>query len=255
MDGRCYPPSEDSYLLLDGCIDWVNRHFSASSIEQFPLLFLEVGCAGAYVLEALIRALEPPSLAARQVHARAPPATTPRFAFFLGSDINLEALRLAREQLASLPVDLVCCSLLTALRADIVDVVAFNSPYVETSPTELREAQRHRDLRASWAGGRLGLEVAAELIAQFAFASSSDATTWRRRIAWLLLVTQDRPCWQLALMANACGLIERRRVGDERLIMVSMDRHQAKQWCETLWSDFCTEQRIEPEVRVRTFAK
>ncbi len=208
---------------------------------------LEVGCANALVLNALVQALSQSDAVARSVLE----AAASKFVFFLGTDINLKALHDARKEHVDLAADLVCCSLLTALRANVIDVVLFNSPYVETDATELREAQRNRDLRAAWAGGWLGLEVTAQLVAQFAEPHSQQVSSGMDIVAWLLFVTQDRPCWGTAGAAHVCELIERRRVGDERLIMIGMTRYQAGLWYTSFWREWCAactnEAEMQPE--------
>jgi methylase of polypeptide subunit release factors len=238
MDEISYPPSEDTYLLIDGCRSWFQEHgIRAAHPRTRPVLVLEVGCAAAFVLEALatdVAWLDGPQASSHVENC----GLLLLLPFFIGSDVNLAALHQAQRRLAAtLPIDLVCGSLMTALRADVFDLVLFNSPYVETSADELAEAQRCRDLRAAWAGGWLGLQVAAALIRQFMVTPTAALTSEHHASAWLLLVTQDRTWWHRAFSNQFAFFVKQRRAGDERLLVLALSRSQASLWYKWIWQE------------------
>lgn len=97
-DSRVYPPSEDTFLLLE----------AALSEERPGDRVLEAGCGSGYISSRLSREVS-----------------------VIACDINPHAVRLTQ----SLGVDVVRADLLSGIRGPF-DLVIFNPPYLPTLPEE-----------------------------------------------------------------------------------------------------------------------
>ena len=131
-----YPPSEDTFLLLD-CLE---EHFTAGDISNPPpLLSLEIG-SGSGVISTFVRTICPQT-------------------FCIAVDINKQAAQASQETalVNKQEVEVVCSDLGFGISGLFgkVDLLIFNPPYV---PTESEEVACS-GIEASWAGGIDGREV------------------------------------------------------------------------------------------------
>lgn len=216
---RIYEPAEDSYLLLDTLSSasetlFLSQRFCAPLVQYVNTkassspLVLEVGTGSGVVLAFL-------TAHAQQIFGR-------RDVLCLGTDVNrfacqateqtiLQACKDASEKpeevtsaaylLASLNADLISC-----IRAETVDLLVFNPPYVPTSDVPAVPADHshvnqapvnvvhssygndHDLLALSYAGGKDGMEVTNRLLHQLPMILSKDRGT-----AYLLLCKQNKP--------------------------------------------------------------
>mgnify|MGYP001056804507 CR=1 FL=1 len=134
---KVYTPSSDTFFLCDGIKEL------AETIPNNSLI-LEVGSGSGYVTAYTSRMLK--SIGKSSIH--------------FTTDININCCQKTLEicnnnQVTVAPV---CDSFANSLRGPF-NVIIFNPPYVETLTDELLEAQKERDIAASWAGGVDGAEV------------------------------------------------------------------------------------------------
>jgi len=127
-----YPPSEDTYLLLDNLIT-----------AGRPLkLALDMGCGTGLI------SLKLASMAERVVAIDINPKAA------LNSQIN------ARENLLDGRVDVICADLFTPLRKGVkFDLMTFNPPYLPVD-------DGRDELSLSWSGGKRGLRVVSRFLFQ-----------------------------------------------------------------------------------------
>lgn len=141
---KVYPPSQDTFLLIDSIISDLQFLQDLS-----PSFILEIGVGSGAVLGTLSRN---PLLSC----------------FYLGVDINPNATSLARKTLESNNCqcfDLVTLDVFQRLNLENkVDVVVCNPPYVITSPEEYLECQKRKDISSSFAGGENGREFIDKLL-------------------------------------------------------------------------------------------
>lgn len=127
-----YDPAEDTFLLLD-------------TIDARPgQRFLDLGCGAGLI-----------GIGAAQRGARV-----------VSTDLNLPALRLARENATrnGVGIDVVRAHLLQALRPGSFDAAAFNPPYLPTRPAQRLPAP----LNAAFDGGHAGRSVLRRYVALLA---------------------------------------------------------------------------------------
>ncbi|KAG8887331.1 hypothetical protein FRB98_000200 [Tulasnella sp. 332] len=140
-----YEPSEDTFILLDA----LER--DASELQALkPTICLEIGsgsgCVTAFVASVLGTV-----------------ATS--------TDINDYAVKatLSTGRQNQVEISSVRTSFTEGLSRRIkgnVDLLLFNPPYVSTTGSEVEEAQDKQSLSGSWAGGRDGMHVTNQLLAQ-----------------------------------------------------------------------------------------
>lgn len=178
LDGRpdVYRPSDDSYLLL-------------ASLALVPSdRFLEVGTGTGLVA----------------LHAS-------RIARAVATDVNPAAVRLARDNARrnGAPLSVVRCDLASALRGPF-DVIAFNPPYLEGSPSDA--------LDAAWAGGKEGSEVAVRFLEDLPRILAPGGR------AYLLLRRTNEAAWSLAHDAFQVDVIASKPLFFETLHVLELRR-------------------------------
>lgn len=136
-----YPPSEDTYLLLDA----LQIEFSFIKYLK-PYLCLEVGCGSGIVICFLSRLLG-------------------QSALYFSTDINIQACLAAHStsEHNHCIVNLVCTDLIGGLYErfmGLIDILIFNPPYVPTPVEEISS----KGIEASWAGGYKGRVVLDRLL-------------------------------------------------------------------------------------------
>ena len=188
-----YPPSEDTFLLLD----YLENHLAQ---VPAPLIALEIG-SGSGVVSTFIKTLSPST-------------------YCLATDINYTA-SLVTNITAALncqDIDTVCSNLGTGLTGlySKVDLLVFNPPYV---PTDLTY---NTGIEASWAGGLCGREVIDKFIPTAAkFLSDSGNFL-------LVGIKQNNPL-QICKAANLVGLtgsvVSERKAGIEQLWIINLHKH------------------------------
>ncbi|KAE9969941.1 hypothetical protein BLS_001448 [Venturia inaequalis] len=199
---RVYEPAEDSYLLLDTLSSasetaFLTERFNAT--EPSPLV-VEVGIGSGVVL-AFVTANAKTLFARRDV-------------LTLGTDLNSFACRAAKVtienaakaagKISGTLSDTMNADLTAPIRANSVDVLIFNPPYVPTeelpdlaehdvynedviTPSKAFERDSHM-LALSYAGGKDGMETTDRLLEQLPEVLHTD-----RGIAYVLLCAQNRP--------------------------------------------------------------
>ncbi|TID14189.1 Lethal(2) giant larvae [Venturia nashicola] len=199
---QVYEPAEDSYLLLDTLSSasetlFLTERFNATKLSP---LVLEVGIGSGVVL-AFVTAQSKTIFGRRDV-------------LTLGTDLNSFACRAAKTTIeraakeagkrSGTLSDTMNADLTAPIRADSVDVLIFNPPYVPTE--ELPDLAEHemyneaviaapkafeRDshmLALSYAGGKDGMETTDRLLEQLPGVLHTD-----RGVAYVLLCAQNKP--------------------------------------------------------------
>lgn len=196
---RVYEPAEDSFLLLDTLSSDSERAFLTGRFPGRAPLAVEVGTGSGVVLGF--------------VNAHAQTIFGTRAVLTAGVDMNAYACRATVETVRRAEVDNPAShatylgssmgDLTASLRAQSVDVLIFNPPYVPTSEMPLRPDDftpeqpgtsekipfEHESylLALSYAGGRDGMETTDRLI------SSLPDVLSPRGCAYILFCAQNRP--------------------------------------------------------------
>ena len=146
--------------------------------------------------------------------------------FYLATDLNPKALDAARRMAEHnhLSLDLVQTDLASALLPRLrgkIDILIFNPPYVVTPEDELHEAQRKKDIEASWAGGRDGIEVLLRLLPQ-ALELLSETGAF-----YLLLIEENLRAVvpKLRELFPKLTYLIKRECPGERQIIVRLEKH------------------------------
>ena len=195
---KFYPPSEDSYLLLDAL------EKDASLLTQTdPLLCLEVGSGSGIVSTFLARILGP-------------------YRIFLATDINNYACLATKYTAAhnACSVQVIRTDLVAGLRlCNRVDLLIFNPPYVVTEENEVGG----RGIEASWAGGSDGRSVINRVLLQIPTILSA------RGIFYLLLIKQNKP-EEIRSYLEGYGLsgelVVQRKAANEHLMVYRFQRKE-----------------------------
>ena len=197
LKDKYYPPSEDSYLLLDS----IEKDFSRIH-QSDPLVCLEVGCGSGIVSSFLARNLGPGRL-------------------YLATDINPHACLATKHtsQFNQCSLQIVNTDLLAGLNLKkSVDLLVFNPPYVVTSEGEVGG----RGIEASWAGGTNGRTVTDRLVAQIPTLLSANG------LFYLLLIKQNKP-EEVTSYLKGFGvsgeLVMERRAANEHLMVYRFQRN------------------------------
>lgn len=223
-----YPPSEDSYLLLDTLSSAPQTCFLSSrfpSSTPSPLI-LEVG-VGSGVIIAFVAA-NALSIFGRDDFLA------------LGCDINLDACHGAAETVVQACEDqgvaatarqwlgVTCTDLATSVKCGCVDVLIFNPPYVPTESLPSHPKSGIGDegamLELAWAGGEDGMEVTSRLLKDL------DRLLSARGVAYVLLCRGNKPeqlSERLSMegwgvdVAGSSG----KKAGWEKLVVLRISRH------------------------------
>lgn len=183
-----YPPSEDTFLLLD----YLEKHLAEVPV---PLISLEIG-SGSGVVSTFIKAISPST-------------------FCLATDINFIATCVTSKTatLNNQDIDTVCCNLGTGLKGlfNKVDLLVFNPPYVPTETTF------NTGIEASWAGGVCGKEIIDKIL--------PIAAKFLSQSGYFLLVgiKQNNPlhiCEAAKIFGLTGSVVIERKAGIERLWII-----------------------------------
>ena len=189
---QVYPPSQDTFLLIDSLV--LDMQF-ISSLD--PSFILEIGVGSG----AIIASLSSNSLIK---------------SFYLGVDINPYATSLANST-----IKLNNCTNVDLINIDIfgkmnlnnkVDIIICNPPYVVTSSEEYLQCQKKKDIDSSFAGGENGREFIDKL-----FMVAKEILT-DHGVLYLLFEEQNG-------IFEGVKLLEQRR-GCENLAVVRMNKEQ-----------------------------
>ncbi|CAG9323585.1 unnamed protein product [Blepharisma stoltei] len=140
---KVYPPSQDTFILIDAILNDI-EYIKALN----PTIVLEIGVGSGAVISSLALNLDN--------------------AFFLGFDINIDAVKLTQRTFCENRIemaDVVGIDILKGLNLrNKVDVVICNPPYVTSTREEYLECQNNRDISSSCPGGENGREFIDELL-------------------------------------------------------------------------------------------
>jgi len=205
MDSCIYPPSEDTFLLIDAIVD--DRDFMQRYFMSLPSLFVEIGVGSGTVTSQV-------AASCFDDHTKT---------LYLGTDIQYPALHRFQQFVPSVAtekqriVEVVQGDLLTFLRPMDEWVCIFNPPYVATEEEEYWRGQHQRSDIATWAGGILGRQLVDRFCQQLCEVTRNS----RRVLLYLLLVDTNQPTQVMQFLqtnGNFCTLeINHRRVGWESI--------------------------------------
>ncbi|KAI6652697.1 HemK methyltransferase family member 2 [Oopsacas minuta] len=162
LKDKFYPPSEDTYLLLDSL---EKDSFIIHKLN--PLISLEVGCGSGIITTFLARMLGPNCI-------------------YFATDINHYACLATKytTEYNKCSVQIVNTDLVSNTKLHkFVDLLVFNPPYVVTSEVEVGGC----GIEASWAGGADGRVVTNRLLSQIPNLLSPTG------VFYLLLIKQNKP--------------------------------------------------------------
>lgn len=141
---KVYPPSQDTFLLIDSIksdLSFIN--------SLNPSIIMEIGVGSGAVLTSL--SIE-----------------NSICSYFLGVDINPSATHLASNTLQlnnCQRFDLVTIDVFNSMNLqNKIDIIICNPPYVITSSEEYEECQKRKDISSSFAGGENGREFIDKLM-------------------------------------------------------------------------------------------
>ena len=193
-----YPPSEDTYLLLD-CLE---THLTDKENRR-PLIALEIG-SGSGVISTFVK-------------------TICAETFCIAVDINKEAAHASQEtaRVNGQEVEVVCGDLGLGLSGlfNKVDLLIFNPPYVPTKSEEIASS----GIEASWAGGIDGREVIDKFLPTAAKFLSPAGTFF------LLGIRQNKPeeiCEISKLFQLSGSVVGERKAGIEKLWVIKFEKSQ-----------------------------
>ena len=196
-----YEPSDDTFLLIDGIQEDVEKNRSIY-LEKFKRI-LEIGCGSGIPIVFLAKLL---------------PTATP-----IATDINPFALEFAQRTAAENGVnhmetiqdDLASSLVLEFSRK--MDVIIFNPPYVPTPDDEVSG----NGIEASWAGGERGRRVIDRVIPQIAELLSPHG------VCYMITVDDNEP-EELSAVFDKLGMLMRplvrRRAHNEYLSVQKITR-------------------------------
>jgi release factor glutamine methyltransferase len=190
-----YPPSDDTYLLLDGLSMALQDGLIKSSETE---TILEIGCgtgvATVYVAQHLKESK----------------------AMYHMTDVNPQALQVGLQTAVEngIPAERILiheCDLASAVLTTRMDVILFNPPYVPTPDDEVGS----KGIEASWAGGERGRRVIDRALPQFVQLLRPETGQ-----AYMITVDDNEP-FELAQEFAKLGLVMvpwlRRRARNEYL--------------------------------------
>ncbi|KAL0217903.1 hypothetical protein RCL1_008752 [Eukaryota sp. TZLM3-RCL] len=197
-----YPPSEDSFLLLDGL------ELSLSSLDLDPPCFIvEIGPGSGVISTALSSVF--------------PTSTT------ISCDLNFQACTetLITSSMNHTLLDVIHDDMLSSMSCRLsnkVDILLFNPPYVPTDYEEVCSAQRVQSISASWAGGSNGVEVLNRFLFNLLPLVLSDSGS-----CFVVLLEENNPnliSRQLLEISFNSEIVISRKCGIERLSIMRIWR-------------------------------
>lgn len=214
-----YPPSDDTYLMLEAFAEDAPM-FAAMQ----PRICLEIGCGSGALSAGLLAVLRGESSGGSSGSAAplAPLAPPP---LMLVVDKNPEAAACAAGLLRARHAeraDVLRCSLTSCLRmVGLVDVLVCNPPYV---PTEDPEEMRGSGVSISWAGGERGREVIDRLLPEAAAVMAAGG------VFYLVCIAENDPEELMATMRGLgldASVAKREQRGIEELFILRFRRPPA----------------------------
>ncbi|CDW89788.1 hemk methyltransferase family member 2-like [Stylonychia lemnae] len=140
-------------------------------------------------------------------------------AIYFGIDINIKALDVTLRTAIQNNCDVQViqqsfCHNFTNLMKGSVDVFIFNPPYVVTPEDELMKAQQKRDIEASWAGGKDGIQVL------MAFIPKAYEFLSEKGVFYLLLIEENlKILKRLGKLFDIVYLVKRECPGERQVIL------------------------------------
>mmetsp|Transcript_2748 Transcript_2748/g.5009 ORF Transcript_2748/g.5009 Transcript_2748/m.5009 type:complete len:208 (-) Transcript_2748:722-1345(-) len=207
MEEAWYPPSEDTFLLMDALELDKELIRRTVGVGPEPCCCLELGSGSGAVLESLIQIIGPRAIYfATDVNHRAAVATFAR---------NKSVAEVIVTHLADGMV---------WKRMGGVRIALFNPPYVPTDEEEYLRAIQRRDIFASWAGGHRGRQVIDAVL--------DTMDEWLAPHGLFYLVVSDvNGLQEVTKRAYAldcqCDVVISRNAGDlERLHVLRLEKHR-----------------------------
>ncbi|PLW41911.1 hypothetical protein PCANC_13719 [Puccinia coronata f. sp. avenae] len=207
-----YEPAEDTFILLDAL------DADARCLVKFrPTICLEIG----KIWQRLRFCVH----SATPLFNPNPIGVTVHFC----TDINPIALKVTASTFAQNklpPPNLVQTSLIECLRLDqMIELLLFNPPYVETEDEEYENARENHAISASWAGGSNGMRLTNRLLHDL-----DRILHPQRGILYLVAVKENRPD-EIVKRMEASGfsavIVLKRRAGREHLHVLRIARPSA----------------------------
>uniref|UniRef100_A0A1B0CPT4 Methyltransferase HEMK2 n=1 Tax=Lutzomyia longipalpis TaxID=7200 RepID=A0A1B0CPT4_LUTLO len=195
-----YEAAEDSFLLLDALEEDLIQIRA-----QKPILCVEIGSGSGVIITALAKSLS-------------------SSAHCIAIDINQHACKATKRtsQANGATVDVIAMDLLSSFRANSIDLLIFNPPYV---PTEENEADSEDQatfagcLAKSWAGGVDGCATVRRLLPSLGEKLSQSAAFY------LLLLRENKPREMLKTfheMGFTGSIVKERRIRGEYLYILKI---------------------------------
>jgi len=194
---QVYEPAEDSFLLLDALEMELDK-----IIRLNPQVCVEVGSGSGIISTALSLKLP--------------------YSYFIVTDVNVSACKvtLATAACNKTRLEVINTRTLSGLMprlCDKVDVLLCNPPYVATEEQETG----HDDIKASWAGGDLGMSVTNEVVDLLRLLLSQNG------VAYIVLEQCNKP-QKVEEYVRSLGLnfetVITRRAGIELLSVVKISK-------------------------------
>ncbi|GAB0088358.1 hemK methyltransferase family member 2 [Sergentomyia squamirostris] len=197
-----YEASEDSFLLLDALEEDLQ-----DIKKQSPLLCVEIGCGSGVIIAALAKYLS-------------------SSAHCIGIDINYRACEATKKtsRVNSASLDTTAMDLLSAFRANSIDLLIFNPPYVPTDANEENLGDQETFsgcLVKSWAGGEDGCSTLNRLLPSLQEKLSHSC------VFYLLLLRENNPKVVLEKFSNfgfVGKIIKERKIRGEYLYILKIVR-------------------------------
>lgn len=192
---KVYEPAEDSFLLLDALEqekDYINSTFKCPAV-------LEIGTGSGVIASFMASSIV-------------------KSGYTLVSDINpfacSGALNTASDNNCLATLDAVRCSLTTAFRPGLVDILIFNPPYVPSSNVPDYPSDESKLLDLALDGGESGMEITNILLEELQTVLSYNG------VAYIIFCASNHPEKVKAKMENRGFTMEQvifRRAGWELL--------------------------------------
>lgn len=198
-----YEPAEDSFLLLDALEADLSQ-----LIDAKPVVCVEIGSGSGVIITAVAKSLRESACFAVDINPHAC-AVTKRTANV--NEANLQVINM---------------NLMQAFRANAVDILIFNPPYVVTTDDELVDDATgggafNENIKKSWAGGVDGRRIMDQVFDRL------DTILAKNGIAYVLVIKENKPheiIVKLKAMKFDAAIVAERRIRGEHLIVLKIQR-------------------------------